>query len=76
MIQFDRDYVTNLEDETTYAMLHSLIRMSQDLQVKTVAKWVDNESQKKKLKALGIHYVQGFGIGKPINEITLINQYN
>ena len=76
MIQFDRDYVTHLEDETTYAMLHSLIRMSQDLQVKTVAKWVDNESQEKKLKVLGIDYLQGFGIGKPINEIALINQYN
>ena len=76
MIQFDRDYVTNLENETTYAMLHSLIKMSNDLQVKTVAKWVDNESQEQKLKALGIDYVQGFGIGKPINEETLINRYN
>ena len=76
MIQFDRDYVTNLENETTYAMLHSLIKMSKDLQVKTVAKWVDNESQEQKLKALGIDYVQGFGISKPINEETLINRYN
>lgn len=76
MVQFDRDYVTNLEDETTYAMLHSLITMSKDLQVQTVAKWVDNDSQKKKLKMLGIHYVQGFGIGNPINEETLINRYN
>ena len=76
MIQFDRDYVTNLENETTYAMLHSLIKMSKDLQVKTVAKWVDNESQEQKLKALGIDYVQGFGISKPINEEMLINTYN
>ncbi|RLA70567.1 MAG: EAL domain-containing protein [Epsilonproteobacteria bacterium] len=76
MIQFDRDYVTNLENETTYAMLHSLIKMSKDLQVKTVAKWVDNESQEEKLKALGIDYVQGFGISKPINEEILINRYN
>lgn len=76
MIQFDRDYVTNLEDETTYAMLHSLIKMSKDLQVQTVAKWVDNESQEKKLKVLGIDYVQGFGISKPINEEALINKYN
>jgi len=76
VVQFDRDYVTNLEDETTYAMLHSLIDMAKNLHVQTVAKWVDNETQKKKLKALGIDYIQGFGVSKPILEETLINRYN
>jgi len=76
MVQFDRDYVTNLDDKTAYAMLHSLIKMSQDLQVKTVAKWVDKDTQKEKLKALGIDYLQGFGISKPITETELINRYN
>ena len=76
MVQFDRDYVTNLEDKTTHSMLQSLIHMSKDLQVQTVAKCVDNASQEKTLKTLGIDYVQGFGISKPINEETLINTYN
>jgi len=76
MVQFDRDYVTNLEDETTYAMLHSLINMSKELQVQTVAKWVDNETQEKKLKTLGIDYIQGFGVSKAIDEEALINRYN
>jgi len=76
MVQFDRDYVTDLENETTYAMLHSLIKMSKDLQVQTVAKWVDNDMQKKKLRALGIQYIQGFGVGKPLLEEALINRYN
>lgn len=76
MVQFDRDYVTGLDDETTYAMLHSLIKMSKNLQVKTVAKWVDNDAQKKKLKVLGINYIQGFGVSKAITEDELINRYN
>lgn len=76
MIQFDRDYVTKLEDETTYAMLHSLIDMAKNLHVQTVAKWVDKETQKKKLKTLGIDYIQGFGVSKPIDEEALINRYN
>ena len=76
MVQFDRDYVTHLEDNTTYAMLNSLIKMSKDLQIQTVAKWVDNEEQKKKLRALGINYIQGFGVSKPLNETDLINRYN
>jgi EAL domain-containing protein (putative c-di-GMP-specific phosphodiesterase class I)/GGDEF domain-containing protein len=76
MVQFDRDYVTNLEDKITYAMLKSLIKMSKDLKVQTVAKWVDKNKQKEKLKAIGINYLQGFGIGKPITETQLLNKYN
>jgi len=76
MVQFDRDYVTELDNKTTYAMLHSLIKMSKDLQVQTVAKWVDNDAQKKKLRVLGINYIQGFGVSKPLNETELINRYN
>ncbi len=76
MVQFDRDYVTNLDDKTSYAMLESLTRMSKDLQIITVAKWVDKDAQKEKLKALGINYLQGFGISKPIKETELINRYN
>jgi len=76
IVQFDRDYVTNLDNSTTYAMLNSLIKMSKDLQVQTVAKWVDNEEQKKKLRVLGINYIQGFGVSKALNETDLINRYN
>jgi len=76
MVQFDRDYVSNLEDETSYAMLESLSRMSKNLHITTVAKWVDKDTQKEKLKALGINYLQGFGISKPITEPELINRYN
>jgi len=76
MVQFDRDYVTQLDDNTTYSMLNSLVTMSKDLKVQTVAKWVDNEEQKSKLIDLGIDYLQGFGIDKPINENALIEKYN
>jgi len=76
MVQFDRDYVTNLDDKTSHAMLESLTRMSKDLHIITVAKWVDKDAQKEKLKALGINYLQGFGIGKPIKETEFINRYN
>ena len=76
MVQFDRDYVTNLDNHTTYAMLHSLVKMSKDLNVQTVAKWVNNDEQKKKLHTLGIHYMQGFGVSKVITENELINRYN
>jgi len=76
LVQFDRDYVTKLEDTTTFAMLNSLVTMSKELGITTVAKWVDKEIQKKKLIALGVDYLQGFGIGKAINETELLEHYN
>lgn len=76
MVQFDRDYVTNLNDQTNYAMLRSLIKMGQDLDILTVAKWVDKAEQKASLKLLGIDYLQGFGIGESLNEKDLIDKYN
>ena len=76
MVQFDRDFVTKLEDKITYEMLHSLIEMSKNLNIKTVAKWVDKDRQKTKLLEIGIDYVQGFGIGKPILEKELIDLSN
>ena len=76
IVQFDRDYVTKLEDSTTHAMLSSLVKMSKDLHITTVAKWVDNDTQKTKLKALGIDYLQGFGISRPLSERKLIETYN
>jgi EAL domain-containing protein (putative c-di-GMP-specific phosphodiesterase class I)/GGDEF domain-containing protein len=76
MVQFDREYVTRLQDKTTHAMLTSLLNMSKTLHIQTVAKWVDKEEQKRELIALGIDYLQGFGIAKPLTEKQLIDKYN
>lgn len=76
MVQFDRDYVTKLDDKLTYEMFRSLVQMSKKLDIKTIAKWVDRDSQKVKLKELGVNYIQGFGVSKPICEEELIKRYN
>ena len=76
MVQFDRDYVSKLDDQSNCTMLQSLVEMSQKLGITTVAKWVDRPSQKEKLIAMGIDYLQGFGIAKPLSETQLIHTYN
>ncbi len=76
MVQFDREYVTGLKNQTTFAMLSSLVEMSKALDIQTIAKWVDKNSQKEQLTQLGIDYLQGFGIAKPLNEQQLIDKYN
>jgi EAL domain-containing protein (putative c-di-GMP-specific phosphodiesterase class I) len=76
IVQFDRDYVTKLDDTNTRAMLHSLIQMAKELHITTVAKWVDRPEQEEMLIKMGIDYLQGFGIAKMINERELIDRYN
>ena len=76
LVQFDRDFVTNINDTNTKAMLKSLIEMSKSMHITTVAKWVDSEQKKLQLQEMGIEYIQGFSVGKPISQIELIEQYN
>ncbi len=76
VVQFDRDYVTKLDDSKTEAMLRSLVQMADELGIITVAKWVDKPEQKEKLSKMGIHYLQGFGIAKALKEDVLIKKYN
>jgi EAL domain-containing protein (putative c-di-GMP-specific phosphodiesterase class I) len=76
IVQFDRDYVTKLDDTNTRAMLNSLIQMAKELKITTVAKWVDRPDQEKELVNMGVDYLQGFGVAKVINEHELIQRYN
>jgi len=76
IVQFDRDFVTNLEDTNTNAMFKSLIDMSKSMNITTVAKWVDNSIKKAKLQEMGIEYIQGFSVGKPLSQNKLIEKYN
>ncbi len=76
IVQFDRDYVTKLEDTNTHTILNSMITMAKELQITTVAKWVDKPEQKESLTSMGIDYLQGYGIAKMISEAQLIKKYN
>jgi EAL domain-containing protein (putative c-di-GMP-specific phosphodiesterase class I)/GGDEF domain-containing protein len=75
-VQFDRDFVTKLDDRGSLLVFKSLIDMSKAMHITTVAKWVDKEEQKQRLIELGIDYLQGFGVGKYLNESQLIKTFN
>ncbi len=76
IVQFDRDFVSRINDKNSLSILKSLIQMSQDLGIISVAKWVDKEHQKEILKEIGIDYMQGFGIARQLTEQQLIEKYN
>jgi EAL domain-containing protein (putative c-di-GMP-specific phosphodiesterase class I) len=76
IVQFDRDFVSRLDDENSLSILKSLINMSKELGITSVAKWVDKGKQKEILQELGVDYMQGFGISRQLTEQQLIEKYN
>ena len=75
-VQFDRDFVSRLDEQNSLSILKSLISMSKGLHITTVAKWVDNKEQKRRLIKLDVNYLQGYYIGKQLTEQQIIQQYN
>lgn len=76
MLQFDRDYISNIEDNQSNMMLQTMVSMSKENSILTVAKWVDTHKQKEKLEELGIDYIQGFMVHKPLYEDELLAKHN
>ncbi len=65
-LKIDGYFVKDIaEDPVDYAMVKSINEVGHIMGLKTIAEFVDSELVLEKLKAIGVDYVQGFGIGKP-----------
>lgn len=70
-IKIDGDFIVNIhQDKKDLAFVKSIISLAKELEVKTVAEFVENEEILKFLKEIDVDYVQGFHIGKPSRELT------
>ena len=76
IVQFDREYISHIDDEKHLSIFKSLVSMVKDLDIKTIAKWVDTQKAVKVLNEMNIDYIQGFLVGKVIDENELISKYN
>ncbi|MGR6778189.1 EAL domain-containing protein [Moritella viscosa] len=70
---FIKDILTNPIDA---AMVKSINEIGHLMKLKTVAEFVENDAIKQKIKAIGIDFAQGYGIGKPqpIDNMLYLNQ--
>jgi EAL domain-containing protein (putative c-di-GMP-specific phosphodiesterase class I) len=59
---FVKDMVT---DPIDFAMVKSINEVGQVMGMKTIAEFVENDDIITSLKALGVNFGQGYGIGKP-----------
>lgn len=73
-IKLDGSFIKNLDkDEVDQALVRSIIQVIQALGKKAVAEYVENEKILRILKAMGIDYVQGYHIGRPLPPEELFN---
>lgn len=66
MIKLDREFIRDIaEDKTKQIFAKSIVDVARHLDIKTVAKIVENSNELEIAKALGFDYFQGFAISKP-----------
>ncbi len=64
-IKIDGDFVQKLNEPVNQAIVQSICSIGQAMDVQIVAERVENLTTAAQLKALGVDYVQGYGIARP-----------
>lgn len=73
-VKIDGSFVQNIEtDALNLAMVRSMNEVAHATGKKTVAEFVENEQGLTILKNIGVDYVQGFHIGKPLYSRSFLN---
>ncbi|MDO5611421.1 MAG: EAL domain-containing protein [Pseudomonadota bacterium] len=66
IVKIDGGFTRDLEHDATSAVLiRSITEMSHVLGKQVVVEWVENESMAERVSALGVDFMQGFGIHRP-----------
>lgn len=72
-LKIDGSFVKNmLEDEKDYTLVKSINQIGKEMGIKTIAEFVENEELRKRLVALNVDYVQGYGIARPVPVSTFL----
>ena len=65
-LKIDGEFIININtDKHDRAFVNSILTLAKELNVKTVAEYVENEEIVVTLKEMGVDYLQGFHIGRP-----------
>ena len=70
-LKIDGEFIINInKDEKDRAFVHSILTLARELNVQTVAEYVEDEEIVQTLKELGVDYLQGFHIGRPSSDFS------
>ena len=65
-LKIDGSLVTGIgDDPVSEAMVSAIHQVAQVMALTTVAEYVETETIKERLRAIGIDYAQGWGVGRP-----------
>ncbi len=76
MIQFDRDYTKDIETTKGYSIVQSFVTMAKEMNMQTVAKWVDTSDKVEIFKSIGVDYIQGYIAGRVMKEDEFLRYHN
>ncbi len=66
-LKIDGSFVRHLEtDPVDRALVESINRMGHALGLQTIAEWAETPELVEALRALGVDYAQGYGVGQPV----------
>lgn len=69
-VKIDGAFVRNiLTSKVDYALVRNLSKLCQDIDILTVAEFVENQEIWEALKDMGINYAQGYHIGMPLPDM-------
>jgi diguanylate cyclase (GGDEF)-like protein len=65
-LKIDGDFIININnDHKDKAFVHSIVTLAQELNIQTIAEFVESEDIVEILDDMGVSYYQGYHIGKP-----------
>src|SRR5207249_1722614 len=71
-LKIDRSFVLSIEKETeAAAIVHAIVSLGRGLGMKVTAEGVENAEQHLFLRAAGVHYMQGYRFGKPMDAASI-----
>jgi len=74
-IKIDGSLILELErSESSVGIIKGIVKTAKSVGAKTVAEYVADEELYRKVKALGIDYVQGYYLGKPFDARKLLEE--
>ena len=72
-LKIDGDFIVNLDkDKKDKAFVRSIVTLAQELNIQTVAEFVENETIVDILDEMHLDYYQGYHIGKPSEEFSAL----
>lgn len=75
-LKIDGIFVKDIvDDPIDHAMVKSINEIGHVMGMQTIAEFVENDEIKGMLREIGVDYVQGYGIGKPIPFNELLSKY-